>query len=125
MVVNQWFRRQIQALLVRTGGMFVGMGGAVTQITSRTTAVALNKLSGSITLVSAAGSTTPATFTVTNSLVKATDTVHVCQRSGSDKLDLDVSAVANGSFAITFNTKSGTTTEQPVLNFVVIKVAAS
>jgi len=129
MVVNQWFRRQLQALMASTGGFFggdnggSGLGGAVTQITSRTTGVTLNKLGGAITLVSAAGSTTPASFTVTNDQVKATDNVVLSQKSGTDKLDLSVSAVADGSFQVTFNTKSGTTTEQPVINFAVLKTS--
>lgn len=113
-------------LLPQTNGLgYSAGGGAVTQATSRTTGVELNKPCGSITLVSAAGSTTPATFTVTNSFVDASDTVVVCQKSGTDKYDLSVSAVGSGSFAITFNTKSGTTTEQPVINFVVIKAVAA
>lgn len=113
-------------LLSQTNGLgyFAG-GGAVTQATSRTTGVTLNKPCGSITLVSAAGSTTPATFTVTNSFVEATDTVVVCQKSGTDLYTLSVSAVAAGTFNITFNTKSGTTTEQPVFNFAVIKSVAA
>lgn len=113
-------------LLSQTNGLgyFAG-GGAVTQATSRTTGVTLNKPCGSITLVSAAGSTTPATFTVTNSFVEATDTVVVCQKSGTDLYTLSVSAVATGTFNITFNTKSGTTTEQPVFNFAVIKAVAA
>lgn len=113
-------------LLPQTNGLgYSAGGGAVTQETSRTTGVELNKPCGSITLVSAAGSTTPATFTVTNSFVDASDTVVVCQKSGTDKYDLSVSAVGAGSFAITFNTKSGTTTEQPVINFAVIKAVAA
>lgn len=113
-------------LLPQTNGLgyFAG-GGAVTQATSRTTGVTLNKPCGSITLVSAAGSTTPATFTVTNSFVEATDTVVVCQKSGTDLYTLSVSAVSTGTFNITFNTKSGTTTEQPVFNFAVIKAVAA
>ena len=113
-------------LLAQTNGLgYSAGGGAVTQATSRTTGVELNKPCGAITLVSAAGSTTPATFTVTNSFVDASDTVVVCQKSGTDKYDLSVSAVGAGSFAITFNTKSGTTTEQPVINFAVIKAVAA
>lgn len=110
-----------------TGGIgyATGAGGAVTQGTDRTTGVTINKVCGAITLVSGAGSTTPASFTVTNSTVAITDTVVVCQRSGTDIYDLSVSAVANGSFRITFNTKSGTTTEQPVFNFAVIKAVAA
>lgn len=106
-------------------GYSTGAGGAVTQITSRTTGVTLSKPAGAITLVSAAGSTTPATFTVTNSLVAATDVIYVCQKSGTDKYTLSVSAVTAGSFDITFNTKSGTTTEQPVFNFVILKAVTS
>jgi hypothetical protein len=106
-------------------GYATGAGGAVTQASSRTTGVTVNKVSGAITLVSAAGSTTPASFTVTNSAVAATDVVVLSQKSGTDKLDLSVSAVGAGSFEITFNTKSGTTTEQPVINFAVIKAVAA
>lgn len=106
-------------------GYATGAGGAVTQATSRTTGVTVNKAAGAITLVSAAGSTTPASFTVTNSAVAATDVVVLSQKSGTDKYDLSVSAVGAGSFEITFNTKSGTTTEQPVINFAVIKAVAA
>lgn len=106
-------------------GYATGAGGAVTQLTSRTTGVTVNKAAGAITLVSAAGSTTPASFTVTNSAVAATDVVVLSQKSGTDKYDLSVSAVGAGSFEITFNTKSGTTTEQPVINFAVIKAVAA
>lgn len=102
-----------------------GAGGAVTQGTSRTTGVTLDKISGAITLVSAAGSATPATFTVTNSTVSATDVVIVNQKSGTDKYIMSVTAVAAGSFNITFYTTGGTTTEQPVFNFAVIKAVAA
>lgn len=132
MQVNQWLQKQVAALLAASGGMFgafaagvSGLGGAVTQITSRTTGVTLNKLCGKITLVSAAGSTTPAVFTVTNSLVAADDVIVISQRSGTDKYIATVAAVAAGSFVISFATKSGTTTEQPVFNFVVIKASAA
>lgn len=110
-----------------TGGIGydTGAGGAVTQATSRTTGVTLNKIAGAITLVSAAGSTTPATFTVTNSAVAATDVVMLCQKSGTDLYDLKVTRVAAGAFDITFNTTGGTTSEQPVINFAVIKAVAA
>ena len=110
-----------------TGGVgyATGAGGAVTQASSRTTGVTLDKTTGAITLVSAAGSTTPFSFTVTNSTVAATDVIVVNQKSGTDKYDMDVTAVAAGSFVLTLNTKSGTTTEQPVFNFAVIKGVAA
>jgi hypothetical protein len=115
--------------IVSTGtagvGYGTGAGGAVTQGTSRTTGVTLNKTSGAITLFSAAGSATAATFTVTNSTVAATDVIILNQKSGTDLYDLKVTAVSAGSFNITFNTTGGTTTEQPVFNFAVIKAVAA
>lgn len=106
-------------------GYAAGAGGAVTQITSRTTGVTLNNVTGAITLVSAAGSATPATFTVTNSAVAATDVIIVNQKSGTDLYETHVTAVAAGSFNISFWTTGGTTTEQPVFNFAVIKGVAA
>lgn len=102
-------------------GYGTGGGGTVTQGSSRTTGVTINKPSGAITLVSAAGTSAYTTFTVTNSTVSATDVVIVNQKSGTDKYESFVTAVANGSFNITFSDVSGTTTEQPVFNFAVIK----
>ncbi len=114
-------------LVTSTGGLGygTGSGGAVTQITSRTAGVTLNKTNGAITLVSAAGSATWQSFTVTNSTVAATDVVKVCQKSGTDLYMIHVTAVAAGSFRITFATTGGTTTEQPVFNFAVIKAVTA
>lgn len=106
-------------------GYATGAGGTVTQGTSRTTGVTLDKTSGAITLFSAAGSATAATFTVTNSTVAATDVIILNQKSGTDLYDLKVTAVSAGSFNITFNTTGGTTTEQPVFNFAVIKAVTA
>ncbi len=106
-------------------GYATGAGGAITQGTSRTTGVTIDKTCGSITLFSAAGSATPATFTVTNSTVAANDVILLSQKSGADLYDLKVTAVAAGSFNITFNTTGGTTTEQPVFNFAVIKAVSA
>ena len=106
-------------------GYATGAGGTVTQATSRTTGVTLNKTTGSITLYSAAGTTVAATFTVTNSTVAATDVIILNQKSGTDLYDLMVTAVAVGSFNITFRTTGGSTTETPVFNFAVIKGVAA
>ena len=106
-------------------GYGTGTGGTVTQATSRTTGVTLNKTNGAITLVSAAGTATWQSFTVTNSTVAATDVVILSQKSGTDLYMLEVTAVAAGSFRISFATTGGTTTEQPVFNFVVIKAVAA
>jgi hypothetical protein len=106
-------------------GYVTGAGGTVTQATSRTTGVTLNKTTGAITLFSAAGTTTAATFVVTNSTVAATDVIILNQKSGTDLYDLMVTAVAAGSFSVTFRTTGGTTTETPVFNFAVIKAVSA
>ena len=115
--------------IVSTGtagvGYATGAGGVVTQGTSRTTGVTLDKTTGAITLFSAAGTTVAATFTVTNSTVAATDVIILNQKSGTDLYDLMVTAVAAGSYNITFRTTGGTTTETPVFNFAVIKGVAA
>lgn len=102
-------------------GYATGAGGAVTQASSRTTGVTLSTVTGAITLVSAAGSATAATFTVTDTAVAATDVVIVNQKSGTDLYEIFVTNVAAGSFKITSFTTGGTTVEQPVFNFAVIK----
>jgi hypothetical protein len=107
-----------------TGGVgyATGAGGTVVQGTSRTTGVTINKPSGQITMFTAAGAATAATFTVTNSTVAATDVVHVTVASGATNLYvLQVTATAAGSFNITYYTTGGTNTDTPVLNFAVIK----
>jgi hypothetical protein len=110
-----------------TGGIgyTTGAGGTVTQITSRTTGVTLNKVTGAITLISAAGSAAWQSVTVTDSAIAATDTITVNQKSGTDLYLTHVTAVAAGSFRISFATTGGTTVESPVLNFNVIKGSAN
>ena len=106
-----------------TGGIgySTGAGGTITQGTSRTTGVTINKVSGQITMFTAAGSATAATFTVTNSTVAATDTISLSQKSGTNLYNFLVTAVAAGSFNITFYTTGGTASDAPVINFNVIK----
>jgi hypothetical protein len=107
-------------------GYLTGAGGAVAQGTSRTTGVTSNTPTGAITLFSAAGSPTPTTFTVTNSTIAATDVVVLSVKSGAtNNYSFNVSAVAAGSFNITFWAQTGTAVDAPVVNFVVLKGAAS
>lgn len=106
-------------------GYATGAGGTVTQLTNRTTAVQVDRVCGSITMFSAAGSATAATFTVNNSTVAVNDCIVLCQRSGTNLYDLVVSAVGSGSFNITFRTTGGTAVDAPVINFVVIKAVTS
>jgi hypothetical protein len=102
-------------------GYGTGSGGTVTQATSRTTGVTLSKPTGAITMFSAIGSVAAATFTVTNTLVAATDTIILNQKSGTNLYILLVTAVAAGSFNITFYTTGGVATDAPVINFSLIK----
>ena len=115
--------------IVSTGtagvGYATGAGGTVTQGTSRTTGVTINKRCGAITMFSAAGSATAATFTVTNSTISANDVIILNQASGTNLYVLLVTAVAAGSFNITFLTTGGTATDAPVINFAVIDGVAS
>ncbi len=106
-------------------GYATGAGGAVTQLTSRTTGVTLNTPAGAITMFSAAGSATPATFIVTDSTVSATDTILVSERSGTNLYILHVTSVSAGSFAVTFYTTGGVAVDAPVINFAVFKSAIS
>lgn len=102
-------------------GYSAGAGGAITQITSRTTGVTLSTVTGDITLVSAAGSATAASFTVTNTAVAVTDNIIINQKSGTDLYNILITNVGAGSFKVTFFTTGGTTTEQPMFHFSVIK----
>lgn len=106
-------------------GYAQGSGGAVTQAISRTTGVTLNTLSGQITLFTAAGAATWATFTVTNSQVAANDVVLVSVKSGTNLYLTAITAVAAGSFNISFATTGGTSSDAPVFTFTVIKAQAS
>jgi hypothetical protein len=110
-------------------GYATGSGGAVTQATSRTTGVTLNKVSGAITLFSqvntAISAATAQSFTLTNSAIAATDVVHVTQQSGTDKYQCFVTNTAAGSCVITSYSTGGTTNEAPVFNFVIIKGVTS
>lgn len=106
-------------------GYAAGAGLAVTQATSRTTGVTINAASGAITLFAAAGSATAASFTVTDSAVAATDAIVLSVKSATNKYLVFVTAVAAGSFEVTFFTTGGTASDSPVINFAVLKAVAN
>lgn len=112
-----------------TLGYGVGSGATVTQATSRTTGVTLNKGTGAVTLFSTttvAG--TFASFTLTNSLIAATDVIIVnfASATSANSYGVCVTAVSAGSCRIqVHNIAAVATAEAPVINFVVIKGAAS
>lgn len=97
-----------------------GAGAAIIQTGTRTTGVTVNANCGTIQLVSAAGSATYASFTVTNSSVSGNDIIILNQQTGTDLYETNVTNVTSGSFRITFRTTGGTTTEQPIFNFAII-----
>lgn len=113
-------------------GYATGAGGAVTQLTNRTTGVTLSKLCGTITTHTASlAAEASADFVVTNTTVAATDVVNVSIQSGSNGggTIVSVSATAAGSFTIRVhngNVAAGTAETGAILiNFVVIKGVAA
>ena len=105
-------------------GYSYGQGATVTQLTSRTTGVTANALSGQITLVAAAPSTTPTSFTVTDTKVGADDVVIASVRSSNagNVYAVSVSAVADGSFRLSVWSQSGIVSDSPVISFAVFKL---
>lgn len=102
--------------------------GTVTQATSKSTAVTLNKSAGQITLNNAAlGATTSVNFTLNNSYLSSNDTVILTlANSGATpgSYTAIVSAVAAGSATITVrNITAGSLSEALVLNFAIIHCA--
>jgi hypothetical protein len=111
---------------VGTIGYTTGAGGAVTQLVSRTTAVTINKICGSITMFSAAGSTTWASFTANNNLVSSTDTILLSYSGGSNNYVINVGRIVNAtSFVINFVSISGIVIDAPTINFTIIKSVKS
>ena len=111
-------------------GYATGAGGAVTQLTNRSTGVTVNAICGAITTDAtslAAGA--EATFTVTNSSVAIGDVVVASLRSGATAGTSipAVTAVAAGSFAITLTNLHASTadTGASIINFAVIKAVSA
>jgi hypothetical protein len=107
-------------------GYGTGAGGTVTQLTSKSTGVTLDKLVGQIvTHDESMGNNTSVSFTVTNSLVGANDVVVIHRASGGTGggvYHAFVDAIAAGSFVVHLhNDHGGTLAEAITLNFAVIK----
>ena len=98
--------------------------GTVTQLSSKSTAVTLNKSSGQITMNNADLATvTTVSFTLTNSTISAKDTMVVCISSGATTgaYLVYVSNLAAGSATISLrNFTAGTLGEAVVVNFAII-----
>lgn len=98
--------------------------GTVTQATSKSTAVTLNKSAGRITLNAASlGATTNVSFTLNNSLISTNDVLilNVAASATAASYNLWVDSLNNGSASITLrNTTAGALAEAIVINFALI-----
>lgn len=109
-------------------GYITGEGGVVTQATSKSTGVTLDKRCGQITLNAAAlAANTTVSFTLTNSTIAATDLLvlnHVSAgTAGAYSLNAQCAA---GSASINVrNLTSGSLSEAIVIGFAVIKAATA
>jgi len=107
-------------------GYGTGSGGTVTQATSKSTAVTLNKPTGQITMNNAAlASNTAVAFIVNNSLVTANDVV-VANVTNFASYTVQTQYVGSGVFAIrVVNTTAGSLSEAVIINFAIIKGATA
>ena len=100
--------------------------GTVTQLTSKSTGVTLNKSAGQITMNNAElANATNVTFTLTNSGISAKDVVVLSVSSGATAgaYNCWVSGKSTGSCTITLrNLSGGALSEAVVVNFAVIHV---
>jgi hypothetical protein len=106
--------------------------GAVTQLTDKSTGVTLNKSSGRITMNAAAlAGSTAVSFTLTNSLISANDTIIVCVSSNTTgsaagAYTTYVSYLSTGSALITLRNLTASTSysEAVIINFAIIHGAS-
>jgi hypothetical protein len=106
-------------------GYTLAAQGTVTQLTSKSTAVTLNKSAGIITMNNAALATaTNATFTLNNSLISSNDTVILTIAGGQTtpgSYNVFANALAAGSVSITLrNISGGSLSEAIVINYALI-----
>lgn len=99
--------------------------GAVTQETSKSTAITLNKSAGTVTMNAAAlAATTSVNFTLNNSTISAGDAVIVSFVSGAatpGTYTLWVTGLTTGSATLTLrNISGGSLSEAVVFNFVIV-----
>jgi hypothetical protein len=107
-------------------GYIVGDGGTVTQATSKSTAVTLNKKCGQITMNAASlAADTTVRFTLTNSTIAATDLLVLNHDAGGTAGSYLLNAqCATGSVSINVrNVTAGALAEAIVIGFAVIKAS--
>lgn len=109
-----------------TLGYAAGNGGAVTQITSKSTGVTLNKIAGEITMDgSALAANTAVSFTLTNSTIAATDRI-IPNHVGAGTFGayhIDFRPAGGSATVVVRNLTGGSLSEAIVIGFTVIKSA--
>ena len=111
-------------------GYSTGSGGAVTQLTNKTTGVTLNKSNGQITMeaTTAIGIGASVVFTLTNSFIAVTDAViaNIATGGTANAYAIDVLTVAAGSVGLRVtNITAGILSEAVVVSFAIIKAVAA
>ena len=110
-------------------GYATGAGGTVTQLTSKSTGVTLDKICGQITTHNAAlAAAAEVSFVLTNSTIAATDLILVNMVSGGTvgAYAFAINAVGSGTCTMTIaNLSAGSLSEALVLNFLVLKAVAA
>lgn len=98
--------------------------GTVTQATSKSTAVTLNKSAGRITMDAASlGAGTNVSFTLNNSFISANDTLVLTISGGATvaAYNVWVNSLGTGTASITLrNTTGGALSEAVIINFALI-----
>jgi hypothetical protein len=109
-------------------GYAAGAQGTVTQATSKSTGVTLNKSAGRITMSGVElAANTAVSFTLTNSTVSANDAIIVNVSGGGTAAAYTtyISSMTTGSAVVTLrNLTSGALSEAVVLNFAIVHGAA-
>lgn len=118
------------SLLLTSGtgvlGYGTGSGGTVTQLTSKSTTVTLNKPSGQITMNNAAlAAGASAAFTFYNSLFSATDILSVSGEfsSGASQYRFEAISATGNAFIRVTNLTAVTLSDALIINFAIIKGA--
>jgi len=109
-------------------GYITGDGGTVTQATSKSTAVTLNKKCGTVTMNGAAlAADAIVSFTLTNSTIAATDVVVLNHASAgtAGKYALNAQAAAGSASINVTNISAGSLSEAIVIRFAVVKAVTA
>lgn len=125
-----WSSLGTNAITVDTGsfGYGTGSGGTVTQATSKSTGVTLNKPAGAITLNAAAlAAASVVSFTLTNNKIAAADVPVVAIKSGATAgaYTLTVDEVVAGSCRISLRNNSGGSLAEAIVISLVLNKGAT